>query len=68
VILIPSRKEYFTVGLGSRLWWSYEELNSVKVDCHNEIRGLLNENANMTIRQALSLLYQPSMTGEEYHD
>lgn len=60
VILIPSRKEYFTVGLGGRLWWSYEELNSVKLDCHNEIKGLLDQNKHMTIRQALATLYQPS--------
>ena len=60
VILIPTRSEYYTVGLSRDIWWSREELYNVKINCQEEILTHVAENnSSLTIKDVMRQLYQP---------
>jgi len=59
VILIPTRGEYYCVGLSGDIWWSREELHEVKINCQEEILTYVANNSSMAIKDVMRQLYQP---------
>lgn len=62
VVLIPSRKEYVDAGID--LWISKSEQSVAQNEVVDEVRGLLDHNPALTIRMAISFLYQPRVTDD----
>ncbi len=62
VVLIPSRKEYIDAGID--LWISKFEQSVAQAEVAEEVRGLLDHNPALTIRMAISFLYQPRLSDE----
>eukprot|EP01041_Mallomonas_annulata_P004351 gene4351-8661_t len=57
VILIPTREEYFEVGLGECLWWASTDYSSFKQAAGVEFRAMLSL-CNMDAKAAIALMYQ----------
>lgn len=61
VILIPTRMEYEKCDLVRALWWRWCDIADFKESALKEIEEIRLKEPSMSLRQALSQLYQPSL-------
>ena len=60
VILIPSTNEYIEAQLKHVIWWNADDYKIFKMQAVEDIKEYLQIFPNVTIKEALSLLYQES--------
>lgn len=61
VVLIPTREDYRSAGLGDVMWWSDDSYSEFKNAAKSELRELMIKfiDQSMTSKQAIQILYQP---------
>mmetsp|Transcript_29190 Transcript_29190/g.29542 ORF Transcript_29190/g.29542 Transcript_29190/m.29542 type:complete len:411 (+) Transcript_29190:21-1253(+) len=61
VILIPTRDEYYDIGLGESLWWMSSDYAAFKQSAGMEFRAMLSL-CNMDAKAAIALMYQSDVS------
>mmetsp|Transcript_14467 Transcript_14467/g.21754 ORF Transcript_14467/g.21754 Transcript_14467/m.21754 type:complete len:228 (+) Transcript_14467:280-963(+) len=61
VVLVPSRKDYYSRGLDKDLWWSSGDYTQFKSSAKEEVQQLLKQSefSDYGVKSAIHALYQP---------